>query len=233
MMRRTSDSLFFALIMVFFTVVGCSTHKNTSTSRRWHSFTARYNTYYNGSQAYIDGELEKEKGNKDNYTDLLPVFAVANKNSRELGKGNFDRAIEKSEKAIKQHSIKVKPKWNKSRRKNDKDKEWLNRREYNPFLWKAWLLLGKAQFQKGDFDEAAATFSYMSRLYETQPAINGIARAWLARCYVELDWLYDAEDVISSMSLAKTRRPACISCWLSLKHRLVISKWLIMPIKRW
>ena len=200
MMRRTSDSLFFALIMVFFTVVGCSTHKNTSTSRRWHSFTARYNTYYNGSQAYIDGELEKEKGNKDNYTDLLPVFAVANKNSRELGKGNFDRAIEKSEKAIKQHSIKVKPKWNKSRRKNDKDKEWLNRREYNPFLWKAWLLLGKAQFQKGDFDEAAATFSYMSRLYETQPAINGIARAWLARCYVELDWLYDAEDVIRNIS---------------------------------
>ena len=200
MMRRTSDILFFALIMAVFTVVGCSTHKNTSASRRWHSFTARYNTYYNGSQAYIDGELEKEKGNKDNYTELLPVFAVANKNSREIGQGNFDRAIEKSEKAIKQHSIKAKPKWTKSRRKTDKDKDWLNRREYNPFLWKAWLMLGKAQFQKGAFDEAAATFSYMSRLYATQPAINGIARAWLARSYVELDWLYDAEDVIRNMN---------------------------------
>ena len=37
----------------------------------------------------------------------------------------------------------------------------------------------------------------MSRLYETQPAINGIANAWLARSYVELDWLYEADDVIT------------------------------------
>lgn len=175
---------------------GCSTHKNTGVSRFWQSFTARYNTYYNGSQAYIDGSLEKEKGNKDNYTELLPLYTVGNKASRDLGKGNFDRAIEKSEKAIKLHSIKAKPKWTKNRKKNDKDKEWLGRMEYNPFIWKAWLMMGKSQFQKGEFTESAATFSYMSRLYQTQPAINGIARAWLARSYMELDWLYDAEDVI-------------------------------------
>ena len=58
----------------------------------------------------------------------------------------------------------------------------------------------RAQFQKGAFDEAAATFSYMSRLYQTQPMQNAIARAWLAKCYTELDWLYDAEDVIRNMN---------------------------------
>lgn len=178
---------------------GCSTKKNTANTRWWHSFNARYNTYYNGNQAYIDGSLEKENGNKDNFTELIPLYTVGNKDSRDLGKGNFDRAIEKSEKAIKLHSIKRRPTWNKSRRKTAKDIEWLNRKEYNPFLWKAWLLMGKSQFQKGEFDEAAATFSYMSRLYSTQPAINGIARAWLAKCYTELDWIYDAEDVITKM----------------------------------
>ena len=181
-------------------MAGCSMHKNTSTNRFWQSFTAKYNTYYNGSQAYIDGTQEKEKGNKDNYTEMLPLFPVGNKNSRALGKGNFDRTIEKMEKTIKQHSIKAKPEWKKSRRKTAKDKEWLGRREYNPFLWKAWLMMGQAQYQKGEFEEAAATFSYMSRLYLTQPLQNGIARAWLARCYTELDWLYDAEDVIRNMS---------------------------------
>ena len=180
--------------------LGCSTKNNTSKSRFWHSFTARYNTYYNGSQAFIDGSLEKEKGNKDNYTELLPLYPVGNKQSREIGKGQFDRAIEKMEKAIKQHSIKAKPDWNKSRRKTAKDREWLGRKEYNPFIWKAWLLMGKAQFQKGAFDEAAATFSYMSRLYQTQPLQNSIARAWLAKSYTELDWLYDAEDIIRNMS---------------------------------
>ena len=181
-------------------MVSCSTQKNTAQSRWWHSFNARYNTYFNGSQAFIEGNLEKEKGNKDNYTELIPLYTVGNKQSRDIGKGQFDRTIEKCEKAIHQHSIKAKPEWNSSKRKTAKDREWLGRKEYNPFLWKAWLLLGKAQFQKGAFDEAAATFSYMSRLYHTQPLMNGLARAWLAKCYTELGWKYDAEDVIRNMS---------------------------------
>ncbi len=197
-MRRTKHLIIMAATALL--ALGCSTKNNTSKSRFWHSFTARYNTYYNGSQAFIDGSLEKEKGNKDNYTELLPLYPVGNKQSREIGKGQFDRAIEKMEKAIKQHSIKAKPDWNKSRRKTAKDREWLGRKEYNPFIWKAWLLMGKAQFQKGAFDESAATFSYMSRLYQTQPLQNSIARAWLAKSYTELDWLYDAEDIIRNMS---------------------------------
>jgi len=185
---------------VIIAVLGCSTSKNTAKTRWWHSFTAKYNTYYNGSQAYIEGYIEKEDGNKDNFTEIIPLFTVGNKNSKELGKGNFDRAVEKSEKTIRRHSIKKRPEWKKSRKKTAKDIEWLGRKEYNPFLWKAWLLLGRAQFQEGNFEEAAATFSYMSRLYQTQPAIYGRARAWLARCYTQLDWIYDAEDVITKMN---------------------------------
>lgn len=179
--------------------VGCSTQKNTAKSRWWHSFNARYNTYYNGTLAYIDGSEEKERSNKDNFTEIIPLYTVGNKRSKEIGKGNFDKAIEKSQKAIKLHSIKKKPEWNKNRRKNEKDLEWLNRKEYNPLLWKAWMLMGRSQFHQGAFDEAASTFAYMSRLYQTQPAIYGRARAWLAKCYIEQDWLYDAEDVIRNM----------------------------------
>ena len=142
-----SSSIFFS----------CSTKKNTAQSRWWQSFNARYNTYFNGQQAFIDGSIEKENGNKDNYTELIPLYTVGNKQSRDLGKGNFSRAIEKSEKAIKQHSIKARPELNKGRRKTQKDIEWLSRKEYNPFIWRAWLLMGKSQFQQGQFEEAAAT----------------------------------------------------------------------------
>ena len=188
----------FLLVCIGLTV-GCSTQKNTAKSRWWHSFNARYNTYYNGTLAYIDGSEEKEKGNKDNFTEILPLYTVGNKKSRELGKGNFDKAIEKSQKAIKLHSIKKRPEWTKKRRKTEKDLEWLNRKEYNPMLWKAWMLMGRSQFHQGAFDEAASTFAYMGRLYQTQPAIYGRARAWLAKCYIEQDWIYDAEDVIRNM----------------------------------
>ncbi len=180
-------------------LAACSNQKNTAQSRWWHSFTAKYNTYYNGSLAYIDGALDKENGNKDNFTEMIPLYTVGNKQSRDLGKGNFDRAIEKSQKAIKRHSIKRRPEWTKNRKKTAKDLEWLSRKEYNPFLWKAWLMMGKSQFMKGEFDEAASTFAYMARLYSGQPEIYGKARAWLAKCYIQQDWLYDAEDVIKKM----------------------------------
>ena len=195
-MKKGTRAIFFLPLLAAFTLLSsCSTQKNTAGSRWWHSFNARYNTYFNGSQAFIEGSLEKETGHKDNFTEQLPLYPASTKTSKELGKQNFDRAITKAEKAIKRHSIKRRPVWDKKRRKTESDIEWLNRREYNPFIWKAWLLLGKSQFQNGEFEEAAATFSYMARLYSTQPAINGIARAWLAKSYSELNWIYDAEDV--------------------------------------
>ena len=197
--KFTYVSLTPIVVATILLATSCSAGKNTARSRWWQAFNTRYNVYYNGSTAYVDGSLEKESGNRDNFTELIPLYTVANKNSRELGKSNFDRAIAKCEKAIQLHSIKRRPTWNKKRRKTEQDIEWLNRREYNPFLWKAWLLMGRSQFHKADFEQAAATFAYMSRLYRTQAPIYAKARAWLAKTYIEQGWMYDAEDVIRNM----------------------------------
>lgn len=178
-------------------VGGCSTKKNTANTRRWHAFTARYNTYYNGSEAYKEGMLAQEKANKDNYMQTLPYFPIGNKKTVGSGSGNFDVAIEKSQKAIKQHSIKKKPKRKAGEKKTEKLIRWYAKKEYNPFIHQAWFLMAKAQFQKGEFLEAASTFSYISRLYVNEPDKVAEARLWMARCYTELEWYYDAEDVLN------------------------------------
>ena len=149
--------------------------------------------------AYIDGALEREKGNKDNFTEMLPLYTIGNKTSRGLGQAGFEKAIEKCEKAIKLHSIRRHPMWDKDRKKTAEDIEWLNRKEYNPFMWKVWLLMGRAQFHEGKFEDAISTFAYMSRLYATQPAIYQRAQAWLAKSYIEAGWQYEAEDVLRNM----------------------------------
>ena len=64
---------------------GCSTKKNTANSRRWHAFTARYNTYYNGHEAYKEGLLAIENANKDNYMEVLPYYPIGNKKT--VGRG--------------------------------------------------------------------------------------------------------------------------------------------------
>ena len=168
-------------------------------TRMWHSFSARYNTYYNGHTAYKEGMYTKEKGNKDNHTEMLPIFLVGNENSRSLGSSNFETAITKCQKAIQLHSISHRPKVEGGKKATPKMKAYLAQKEFNPFLRHAWMLMGEAQFQKGDFLEAAATFSYITRHYATQPLIVNEARAYLIRCYTELEWYYDAEDVVSRM----------------------------------
>lgn len=176
--------------------VSCSTKKNTATSRRWQSFVTRYNVFYNAKQAYIEGRQAQDKGLKEDYTAPLPLFSVGYEKQRSLGKSNFETAVTKCEKAIQLHSIRKKPAVDGGKTKTEKMKAFLSRKEFNPFLKNAWMLMGKSQFQKGELSEAAATFSYVSRLYAAEPVVVAEARIWLARCYVELDWQYDAEDVI-------------------------------------
>lgn len=178
----------------------CSTKKNTAGSRFWHSFNARYNTYFNGSEAYKEGFRLQEEGNRDNYTDLLPVFPVGNEKTRQLGTSNYETAITKCEKAIQLHSIKRRPTVSANKKRTAKLKAYLSRKEFNPFLKHAWLLMGKAQFGKGEFLEAASTFSYITRLYAAEPVVAAEARSWLARCYAELDWFYDAEDALARLN---------------------------------
>ena len=75
-MKNIIDKHTLSIVVAFLavmTVIGCSTQKNTSASRWWHSFNARYNTYYNGSQAFIEGTQEKEDGHHDNFTEQLTL----------------------------------------------------------------------------------------------------------------------------------------------------------------
>ena len=196
--KRTLHIIAFgAVLLAFFTA--CSTKKNTSGSRFYHAMTARFNTYFNGSEAFKEGILAQQEGHKDNYTELLPMYNVRSKATAAMGKSNFETAIEKCEKAIKQHSIKARPKTNVNKRKTEAEKAYLARKEFNPFLRHAWLLMGKAQFQQGNFIEAASLFNYICTLYATQPEIVSVGRAWLARCYVEMEWPYDAEDVFQKI----------------------------------
>lgn len=190
-----------AIILAVVAICGCSGRKNNATTRAYHAFTARYNTYYNGYTAYQQGLKSQTEGNKDNYLEQLPLLIISNKSTQSIGSSEYDRAIEKAQKAIKNHSIKRKPKRPTGKKLSEKQKKFYAQKEFNPFLWRAWFLMANSQFQKGEFTEAASTYIYITRLYENDPDIVAQARIGLAKCYTELEWLYEAEDL-----LARTER---------------------------
>ena len=174
----------------------CSTQKNTSFSRFYHATLTRYNTYYNGRRAFDEGYSSQEKAVKDNYLEILDVFPISDEDARKTGTGSFDRAAEKAQKCITLHSIKKKPAPGKEKKKSAQVKK----NEYNPFLWHAWMLLADSQFQKGEFLEAAGTYSYICRLYGDELYITARAMMKTAQCYSELDWFYEADEIFARMS---------------------------------
>ncbi|MDR0542848.1 MAG: tetratricopeptide repeat protein [Dysgonamonadaceae bacterium] len=193
-------------------LVSCTSAKNTAGTRWYHSFNTRYNIYFNGETAYQAALKTQQESYEDNYSKMLPMFTVSAlpKEKTETG-GPFNKSIEKAVKAIKMHSIQTKPEKQTGKRNDPKYKEWMNRTEYNPFLHHAWMLMGQSQFQNGDFPEAASSFSYISRLYLTQPEIAVSAKTWQARCYVEMGWFYEAEDILSKIK--KDGLPAKLQDW--------------------
>ncbi|MDR0412643.1 MAG: cell envelope integrity protein TolA [Dysgonamonadaceae bacterium] len=212
----------FALLLLPVLLSSCSSTKNTGATRWYHSFNTRYNVYFNGDMAYREALKAQQEGYQENYSETILLFPVsALPKDKENPGGPFDRAIEKGVKAIKTHSIQTKPDRQAGKRNDPKYREWMNRKEYNPFLHNAWMLLAKAQFHNGDFLQAGSSFAYISRLYGTQPEIAADAKLWLARCYSEIGWFYEADDIFTK--LEREGIPARLQKW----HETVYADYLI------
>lgn len=179
----------------------CSAKKNTKASRFYHAFNSRYNIYFNGKTSFDEALQSMQNGYKESYSDMIFMFPVsAQPKDKPNPGGPFDRAIEKSNKAIKLHSIKAKPAKKPGWRNDPKQRSWQEREEYNPFLKKCWLMMGQAQFYNADFLQASATFSYIARHYSQEEEVVAEARLWQARCYSELGWFYESEDILGKLN---------------------------------
>jgi hypothetical protein len=187
--------------LLFVLLASCTSVKNTGGTRWYHAFNTRYNIYFNGDEAYKEAMKNQLETYEENYSDMILMYPVSAlpKDKETLG-GSFDKSIEKAVKSIKRHSIQTKPDKQSGKRNDPKYKEFLSRTEYNPFLHNAWMMMAKSQFHNGDFLQAASSFSYIARLYETQPEIANPAKIWKARCYSEMEWFYEAEDILAKLN---------------------------------
>lgn len=194
---------FYYIISLFAVLLlwSCSTKKNTKGSRFYHAFTSRYNIYFNGKTAYDEALLSMQNGYKENYSDMIFMYPISAQPKDKLTPGGpFDRAIEKSNKAIKLHSIKAKPIKKAGWRNDPKLRAIQEQEEYNPFLKKCWLMMGQSQFYNADFLQASATFSYIIRHYAKDEEVTAEARLWQARCYAEMGWFYETEDILNKLN---------------------------------
>ena len=177
----------------------CSTQKNTRATRAYHAMTTKYNIRFNGEVAYDEGLKAIDDANQDDFSTLIPLYSVSNHTAAQAASSQMERTIEKCRKCIKLHSIKVKPKPDPKKRNDPKYKAWLQQEEFNPQMKDAWILLGKAEFHKGDFLGSIGTFNYIIRHFSYDKDMVAQCQLWEVRAYAEMGWMYEAEDLLQKV----------------------------------
>ena len=179
----------------------CSLKKNTAASRNYTAFITRYNIYFNGDEHYRETIKKMEDEYEDDYSQILYMHPAEALNDEKATKptGDFKRSIEKAQKAIQLRSIKKRPQRKAGKGSDPEYKKWLQREEYNPFLHNAWMMMARSQYLNGDFLGAAATFYYISKHFWWLPTTVTEAKLWQARCYVAIDWLFEAESILTKI----------------------------------
>jgi len=211
---RFNPGKLFCIFLSLVLLASCTSTKNTGMTRWYHSFNTRYNVYFNGNEAYKASLKNLNENYAESYSEMVLMYPVSSlPKDKETTGGSFDLAIEKAVKAIKRHSIQTRPEKQPGKSRDPKYQEFMSRTEYNPFLHNAWMLMAKSQFYNGDFLPAASSFSYISRLYASQPEIALDAKIWQARCYSELEWFYEAEDIL--LKLNNDNLPRKLVNWYS------------------
>ncbi|MDP4290860.1 MAG: tetratricopeptide repeat protein [Bacteroidota bacterium] len=138
-------------ILVLVGCFGCSSQKNSLVNRTYHNLLTHYNIYWNGEEAYKEGEAQLNTNIKDDYNQILPVYLTGNQQNIQSVNSLMNRAIEKANKAISRHSL------------------IYNYKEYNRWMDDCYLLIGKASYIKQDWGNAHRNFDYVMAHFKGEP----------------------------------------------------------------
>jgi len=170
----------------------CTTTKNTLPSRTFHNITARFNGYYYSCENIDEGIYKIEKGNKDVYDKILPIYIYPAPEKAKSTFPDFDKAIKKSSLCIQRHAI-----------KDGKGNEIASSGNW---IDNNWINIGISHFYKREFFSAIETFEYVVRTY-TKSNDKYLAMIWLIKAYNEIGSVSSSEPIISLLKNAKGLPP--------------------------
>lgn len=156
-------------------MAACSQEKNTIVNRSYHNLTARYNGFFNGRLALAEAHDNMRSAYQEDYTNLLPIFIYMKADVVQPVYPQLDRSIAKTSLVIDRHSMDISGK------------------EYCNWIDDAWMIMGQAQFLKGEYTQAKQIFDYTKRKYN-DPKIKQLSYFWLARIYTEEESFERASD---------------------------------------
>lgn len=189
------------VIVIVAIAAACSTEKNTPMSRFYHNTTLKYNIYFNGRESYKKGITKINDQNSDNYALILSVFTDSKEENASVANGEMEKAIQKSAKGIKLHSITKKPKPT-GKAMSPKEKEFMAQNEFNKWVDHCYMLMGKAYFIKRDYMQARQNLEFALRQYPNSKVQPEIAM-YLVRTFCEDKKFKEAKETLDKIEADK------------------------------
>ena len=171
---------FIGLILLTLIAVACSTEKNTFVNRTYHSTTAKYNGYWNAKELLRVGLRDYRRNYKEDFYNILPLDLLPNEENVVDMYPVLDTAISKCKTVISKHSM---PTASKPANKKAEHAKWIDQN---------WLLIGKANFYRRDYQTALDNFEFVRKFYTNRSSMYE-GMLWKAKCQIELGDLAEAK----------------------------------------
>jgi tetratricopeptide (TPR) repeat protein len=185
--------------------------------------TAKFNIYFNGYESFKAGLVRIINGYTDDYAEILKVFEYSDPSTVSLCSSDMERAIQKASKLISLKSITAKPELKANSQITEKERELLERKEYNEWVDDSYLLIGKARFYKHEFSEAEALFNY-SITEANDPNIKSEATIWLARVFNETKNYNESFRLINELEITPEFPKVLLSMYYTTMADLFIKQ---------
>src|SRR6056300_605063 len=172
------------LLLSFLVVSSCSTTKDRWINRKYHETTAHYNAFFNGEVALKEAVTAFEKAEDYDFEALLPIYYWPDEKQAPQMFAKMDRALEKSAKVIKNHSMVFR-----GEQKND-------------YVFKAYLLIARARFYKNEWIQCIEAISYMEDQFRgIEKAEDEVFWAQLlaAQTHIRMDNAFQAEQILDEI----------------------------------
>lgn len=181
-----SKRLFTILAVLF--LASCSTTKDRWVNRKYHEVTAHYNAYFNGEEAFDEAVKQFQNGEEWDFEQFLPIYFWPDTDQASGLFAKMDRAIEKSAKVVKKHSM------------------VFGGKQKNDYVFKAYLLIARSRFYKHELIQTLEATSYIEdnfgRLELAEDEVFW-AKLLAAQTHIRMENFFQAEQQLDELYTKK------------------------------
>jgi TolA-binding protein len=175
--RIYTNNIATTLLIGLVLIFSCNPNKEKWINKKWHSLVGHYNIYFNGEQKLNDARTTLAASHTNDFTKIIDVFPYGTEASAKGVTNILDEALKKFSGTIQLHKV-------------------------GSYTDNAWFSIAKTRFFKRDYYACIEGMQFVGGKYPKE--YSNISTAWIAKSYVGMGKLMEAEAVIGLALSSKT-----------------------------